>query len=269
MPKKYDVPDETLKEIRCWDLKGLSLRVIRKEDGALPKIEGYAAVFNSDSEDMGFVERIKPGAFKEALKRSDARALFNHDQNYILGRQSNGTLVLKEDKKGLFMSVQPPDTQLVRDMVLAPIERGDLTQQSFGFTIEADQWDGLDTDTPTRTILKVRELYDVSPVTYPAYPDTEVGLRTLEEARAAAKKEIPDPPEKITITMGENTFEFDGDDRFDRAAEKITELRSESSPTTPDPDSTDDDPTVNPPSDDEKRDISEFWDKTKKFEEGD
>ena len=150
----------------------------------MPKIEGYAAVFNSDSEDMGFVERIKPGAFKDALKRSDARALFNHDPNFILGRQSNGTLDLKEDKTGLFMSVQPPDTQLIRDMVLTPIERGDITQQSFGFTIEADSWDGLDTESPVRTIEKVRELFDVSPVTYPAYPDTQVALRSLKRARS-------------------------------------------------------------------------------------
>ena len=139
----------------------VEFRVIRKEDGALPKIEGHAAVFNSDSEDMGFIERIKPGAFKDAIKISDARALFNHDANIVLGRQSAGTLELREDKRGLFMSVSPPDTQLVRDMVLTPIERGDITQQSFGFTVEADSWDGLDTDKPTRTIEKVRELFDV------------------------------------------------------------------------------------------------------------
>lgn len=183
-------------------------RVTRKDDGALPKIEGYAAVFNRDSEFMGFTERIAPGAFKGAIKTSDARALFNHDSNIVLGRQSAGTLTLREDKRGLHMSVNPPDTQLVRDMVLTPIERGDITQQSFGFTVEADEWDGLDTDAPVRTITKVGQLYDVSPVTFPAYPDTAVALRTLES------------------------------------------LRSESSPTTADPDSAGDDPTITTPPDD-------------------
>jgi len=163
----------------------VELRINRKEDGALPKIEGYAAVFNKDSDDMGFIERVAPGAFKNALKISDARALFNHDPNYVLGRQSSGTLELKEDKAGLFMSVQPPDTQLIRDMVLTPIERGDINQQSFGFIIKDAEWENLDTDHPVRTITEVREIFDVSPVTFPAYTDTTVALRSL----ALAKKD--------------------------------------------------------------------------------
>lgn len=239
MPKRYE------KETRTITVP--ELRVVRKDDGALPKIEGYAAVFNSDSEDMGFVERIAPGAFKGALKRSDARALFNHDPNYVLGRQSSGTLTLKEDKTGLFMSVQPPDTQLIRDMVLSPIERGDITQQSFGFTIEADEWEGLETDKPIRTITKIRELWDVSAVTYPAYPDTTVGLRSLEAARAEAQEKPL--PLKITITIDGKVLDFTGDDRLDRAADKINSLRSDSKPTLPEPDSTDDEPTLTKPSD--------------------
>jgi uncharacterized protein len=168
------------KEIRI--LKTAELRVMRDGDNPV-KIEGYAAVFNKDSENMGFIERIAPGAFKNALKTSDVRALFNHDSNIILGRKSAGTLELKEDKKGLFMSVTPPDTQLVRDMVLTPIERGDITQQSFGFNIKSDEWKDLDKDVPTRTIMEVNELYDVSPVTFPAYPDTEVALRSLDNIK--------------------------------------------------------------------------------------
>jgi len=186
--KEYKISEEELKEVRCWDTKGLTLRVIRKDDDSLPKVEGYAAVFNRDSEDMGFIERIAPGAFKKALKTSDVRALFNHDSNIILGRTSAGTLELKEDKKGLFMSVTPPDTQLVRDMVLSPIERGDITQQSFGFTVKADEWKNLDDDkeTPVRTITEIRELFDVSPVTFPAYPDTAVALRSLDKIKQDA-----------------------------------------------------------------------------------
>ncbi len=230
------------------------LRVARKDDGALPKIEGYAAVFNSDSEDMGFIERIKPGAFKGALKISDTRALFNHDPNYILGRQSNGTLTLTEDKKGLHMSVQPPDTQLVRDMILTPIERGDINQQSFGFTIEADSWKGLDTDKPVRTIEKVRELFDVSPVTFPAYQDTEVALRSLSAAKGELSgkdpdaDEVEDPIESkiILILKGETEkqYDFSGDKRFEQAADKINSLRSELSPLANDSGNTDVDPLI-------------------------
>ena len=197
------------KEIRI--LKTAELRVKRDGD-ELPKIEGYAAVFNKDSEDMGFIERIAPGAFKKALKTSDVRALFNHDSNIILGRKSAGTLELKEDKKGLFMSVTPPDTQLVRDMVLTPIERGDITQQSFGFNIKADEWKDMDKETPIRTITEVNELFDVSPVTFPAYPDTEVALRSLDNikkdgataARAAATGAI-DKNLEIDILILERT----------------------------------------------------------------
>ena len=171
---------EPKKETRV--LKTAELRV-RRDGDELPKIEGYAAVFDKDSENMGFVERIAPGAFKKALKTSDVRALFNHDSNIILGRVSAGTLELKEDKKGLFMSVTPPDTQLVRDMVLTPIERGDITQQSFGFNIKSDEWKDLDKEVPIRTIMEVNELFDVSPVTFPAYPDTEVALRSLDDIK--------------------------------------------------------------------------------------
>ncbi len=168
------------KEIRIF--KDAELRVKRSEDDE-PIIEGYAAVFNKNSEDMGFIERIAPGAFKKALKTSDVRGLFNHDSNIVLGRTSAGTMTLKEDKHGLFMSIQPPDTQLVRDMVLSPIERGDITQQSFGFTIQEEEWKDLDKDTPIRIIREVRELFDVSPVTFPAYPDTAVALRNLNSKK--------------------------------------------------------------------------------------
>jgi len=165
-------------------------------------IEGYAAVAGKWSEDLGgFKERIKPGAFAAALKVSDARALFNHDSNIVLGRQSAGTLRLSEDKNGLFMEVDPPDTQLVRDMVLTPIERGDITQQSFGFTVEEDEWtENRETGEATRTITRFREIFDVSPVTFPAYPDTDVALRSLGEWRS----KFPEPkPADATVEAEE------------------------------------------------------------------
>jgi HK97 family phage prohead protease len=133
------------------------------------------------------MEKIKPGAFASALRRSDPRGLFNHDRNIVLGRKSAGTLNLEEDSKGLHVEIKPPDTQLVRDMVLTPIQRGDVREQSFGFIVEEDKWEGLEdtrnSNLPIRTILKVHELFDISPVTFPAYPDTTIALRSLSAVR--------------------------------------------------------------------------------------
>ena len=164
------------------DIFSADLRAIRTEEGD-GQIEGYSAVFNKYSEDLGgFREKIKPGAFAEALKTSDARALFNHDPNIVLGRQSAGTLELKEDKKGLFMRVKPPKTQRAEE-IMASIQRGDITQQSFGFTIAEDSWRTSEKYGEVRTIEKIGRLFDVSPVTFPAYPDTKVALRSRDAWR--------------------------------------------------------------------------------------
>ena len=157
---------------------------IKRDDSGKAVIQGYAAVFNSWSEDLGgFREKIKPGAFAKALKRSDARALFNHDANFILGRQGAKTLRLKEDKTGLWMEVDIPDTQAGRDLLVS-IERGDIHQQSFGFTVRKDEWqEDRNSETVERTVVEIEQLYDVSPVTYPAYPDTSVAARTLNKMK--------------------------------------------------------------------------------------
>ena len=193
-----------VKETRVFQLE--KLNVEERADGLGPKISGYAAVFNKRSEDMGFIEKIRPGAFKKALKTSDARALFNHDSNYVLGRQSNNTLKIKEDKNGLWMEVDPPNTQTIRDLVLEPIKRGDIKEQSFGFIVGKDEWENLDgerKDEPAiRTILEVSELFDVSPVTFPAYPDTSVALRSMEKARESTFK-VPDESDILNISLME------------------------------------------------------------------
>lgn len=181
--KKSEEKDEKRPEMETRVFVAEELRVVR-EDGPT-RIVGYAAVFNRASENLGgFVEVINPGAFHKALRKSDVRALWNHDPNYVLGRESAKTLRLTEDNSGLYMEVIPPDTQLIRDMVLAPIERGDVKEQSFGFLVapNGDKWDESreGSKIPKRTILEVSKLFDVSPVTFPAYPDTKVALRSLE-----------------------------------------------------------------------------------------
>jgi len=154
------------------------------------KIIGYASVFNQWSEDLGyFKEKVKRGAFKKTIQEADVRALFNHDPNFVLGRNKSGTLELEEDKKGLKIEIDPPDTQWARDLLVS-MERGDINQMSFGFKTIKDKWDESDPKEITRELLEV-ELFDVSPVTYPAYPQTSAQVRSkVEELR----KPLEEPP---------------------------------------------------------------------------
>lgn len=159
------------------------LRAVGEGDAAPTKIVGYAARFNSLSEDLGgFRERIAPGAFANAILTCDVRALWNHDANIVLGRNMSGTLRLQENEDGLYYECDPPNTQLVRDMVMAPIGRGDVNQCSFGFRTILDKWEEIAGET-IRTLIQV-DLFDVSPVTYPAYPTTDVAVRSLQQVRA-------------------------------------------------------------------------------------
>lgn len=160
---------------------------VTKDDGGNRQITGLAAVFDKFSENLGgFVERIEQGAFKEALKKSDTRALFNHDSNFVLGRKSAKTLQLKETNEGLSVNISPPDTQFARDLQVS-IERGDIQGMSFGFKVAAngDAWEETDDGRTIRTISHISELPDVSVVTFPAYADTTVALRSLAEWRIA------------------------------------------------------------------------------------
>lgn len=155
------------------------IRVERSEDKP-PKVIGHAAVFNELSEDLGgFREQILPGAFKEAIKNDDVRALFNHNPDLILARNKSNTLSLKEDKTGLAIDFEPPDTQAGRDL-LVTLERGDVNQMSFGFSVRPDgqSWEEDDEGQTIRTLTNIR-LFDVSPVVYPAYPQTDVAKREL------------------------------------------------------------------------------------------
>ena len=156
-------------------------------------VTGYAAVFNSKSEEMwGFRERIDPAAFNDA-DMSDVRALFNHDPNMLLARSSSGTLQLSVDDHGLKYTFELPDTTAGRDL-REMLKRGDVSQSSFGFTIAEDAWEERknkagEVEETTRVIKKIHRLYDVSPVTYPAYPDASVALRSLESWKAEHEPE--------------------------------------------------------------------------------
>lgn len=149
---------------------------VREAEGQTPRIVGHAAVFNQDSLDLGFTERIAPGAFARAIAEAqDVRALWNHDPNYVLGRTAANTLALSEDSAGLRYEIDPPDAQWARDLRVS-MQRGDVTQSSFSFSVVGEKWEKNDAGRWTRTLLDV-DLYDVAPVTFPAYVGTDVAAR--------------------------------------------------------------------------------------------
>ena len=203
--KRYsDTPEKNAElhpdvERRFFKISDMKLEK-REDTKALPKITGYAAVFNKLSVDMGFREKIAPGAFRSSLKTSDARALFNHNPDYVLGRQSAGTLTLKEDERGLWMEVDPPNTSYARDLI-ENISLGNIKEQSFGFTVKSDSWEDVESNTPTRTLLEIGELYDTSIVSYPAYGDTTVALRSLERAKSQKEPAFSAMPEETDTTI--------------------------------------------------------------------
>jgi len=172
------------------------------ESETTKKVFGYAAKFNVESENLGsneyqFREVIMPGAFDDVLN-DDVRALFNHDNNLILARSKNGegTLKLGIDEVGLWYEFEAPDTQAGRDLMTS-IERGDIDQSSFSFRVAENGqiWEekqiGDGAMMAKRTITKVSRLYDVSPVTSPAYPDATVALRSLEKFQSEQEKPEP------------------------------------------------------------------------------
>ena len=147
---------------------------------------GYAALFNTRANIGGFfTETIAPGAFAETLKSSDIRALIDHDSGRVIGRSTAGTLRLKEDATGLSVEIDLPDTSDGRDLAVQ-LERGDISGMSFGFRVTHDEWDETG-DVPARTIRGV-ELFEVSAVAFPAYDDTSIALRSLDEARKETKR---------------------------------------------------------------------------------
>ena len=171
-----------------------------RSNGGPMTIAGHASVFDTPYELYGFREQVQRGAFKKTLKESqDIAALWNHDPNVVLGRNRSGTLRLSEDDTGLHYEVDLPDTQAARDLYTL-IERGDVYQSSFAFEIVKEKWDQPEDKNimPLRTIREVK-LFDVSPVTYPASPSTDVdvarAVRCLAEAMGIEQTDATTVPE--------------------------------------------------------------------------
>jgi len=160
--------------------------VVEERAGGKTVITGYAAVYDRLSLELpgNFRERIMPGAFDKVLARQrgkqDVVAVFNHDNNIVLGRTSSGTLELSSDAKGLRYEVTPPAT---RSDIVELIARRDVRGSSFAFTVGTggDAWSSDDKGS-IRSVREVSGLFDVGPVVNPAYPDSSVqaALRSYE-----------------------------------------------------------------------------------------
>ncbi|MEM6493688.1 MAG: HK97 family phage prohead protease [Pseudomonadota bacterium] len=144
--------------------------------------EGYAVLWDNDANiyDL-WVESFSAGAFDNSLSERDVIAIHSHDFSRIVGRKDAGTLTLRSDSKGLYFENTLPDTSDGRDLGVQ-IDRGDIAGMSFGFRAVKQEWDDT-VDPPKRTITEA-ELYEITYTAIPAYDDTEVGMRSLEAARA-------------------------------------------------------------------------------------
>ena len=171
------------KEIRTFNVQDLELR----QEGDDNVVVGYGSVFNTLSNELGgFREIIAEGAFDGRLK-DDVRFLINHD-GLPLARTTNGTLRLSTDERGLKYEAKVANTSLGRDLVEL-MRNGTINQSSFAFVVEDDSWemrDGMN----VRTINKVSRLYDVSAVTYPAYEEASVALRSMEEWKKTEEEKV-------------------------------------------------------------------------------
>jgi uncharacterized protein len=176
-------------EIRDF-VESIELRAAAAGSKSPGTLSGYCSVAGKYSEDLGyFRETVAAGAFTKCLARCDVRCLKNHDPNLLLGRTSAGTLRLVQDEFGLKMECDLPDTTAGRDTA-EEVRRGDMQGQSISFTTAIDQWDWSG-DVPIRTVIEFDQLYDVGPVTFPAFADTSVACRAFQTE--TEKRSIPTP----------------------------------------------------------------------------
>jgi HK97 family phage prohead protease len=216
-------------ETRIVEVEAFEVR--EEADGM--HLEGYAALFNSRSENLGgFTETIKPGAFRASLKaRNDIKLLWNHDTGAVLGSTRAGTLTLTEDDRGLRVSATLPNTSYGRD-AKELVARGDVSAFSFGFSMPARGGDEWNTEGTERVLKSVR-LHEVSLVAFPAYPET-AGTATVRGLDKVAKRaEVDADALADALLKIENGEDISTDDR--QLLEKVlSELAPEPESVEPD-----------------------------------
>ena len=157
---------------------------------------GYGAIWGAMSLSLGgFKEVIRRGAFRKTIAQNDLRAFWNHNSDFVPGRQSSGTLFLEEDHKGLRVRILPPNVPWALSL-MESISRRDISGMSFSFTVPkaGDRWMRAGADGfPVRELLEV-VAYEVSPCSQPAYPDTEMEILAANQTR-----HIEHPPRSLDL----------------------------------------------------------------------
>ena len=217
--EEYELTPELIdsqRDIKIWDKKynnitmekriyNLESRIEKREDGKEVVI-GYGSVFNSRSENLGgFYEYIDANAItNDTIKNSDVRALINHDPNLILARSKNGegNLKLSIDERGLRYEYEMPDLSYARDLSIN-LKNGNISQSSFAFTIASngEKWDTDKEGRDIRTITKIDRLFDISSVTYPAYPDASSDLVVAQRSLSLYKENKEKKEEENDLVM--------------------------------------------------------------------
>lgn len=183
-------------EKRHFQITGLEVRA-QSDDNAIPRLSGYASVFDSDSHDLGgFIERIAPTAFERSLAaikdgQLSVHALWSHDQSQPLGSTRGGKLTLAADDNGLKFEL---DVSRMTPAQLDAARDNDL-QMSFGFRVVEDAWTKRADGLAQRTVLDL-ELLEISPVVFPAYPDSSAAIRSMKEweaQEAVISEALPEP----------------------------------------------------------------------------
>lgn len=214
LPETFDMHrfDPARFERRIFKPEDAELRAKTEDDKSV--LSGYAARFNSlsvtmDEGDGAFQERILPGAFTRSLESDlDVIALAHHDEKLVLGRRSAGTLKLIEDEHGLRTLIYPPDTTAGRDIVVS-VDRRDLVAMSFGFYVDEEDEEYRQEDGVNVREIRNATLFEVSIVTWPAYPSTSIKVRSdisrrfaevesKERSRMAFLEMLQKHAEKIT-----------------------------------------------------------------------
>lgn len=194
------------RERRFFGAEGLE---IRAGEGDSRRAEGYFAVYEQFSPVYGrFREKIARGFFDEALLRDDVRALFNHDESRLLGRNRAGTLRLRSDDRGLYGEIDPVPNTPTGDEVLENLRLGNLTGASFAFTLPpegGDSWRKADDGVWERTLLRAGQVFDVSVVTLPFYPQTSVAAREMRsDLEASFERWAERHPEEVVPSAGQD-----------------------------------------------------------------
>ncbi|WP_141706112.1 HK97 family phage prohead protease [Caloranaerobacter ferrireducens] len=176
------------KEIRSFIIDKLEIR--KSDDNNSMTVAGYVTKFNTRSKLIWgeFYEKVAKGAFARSLEENIIKALWNHRSDFVLGSTKNGTLRLKEDDVGLYFELDLPNSTWGKD-AYESIKRGDVDGVSFGFYVRKDKWEYIkEEDVYERTLLDV-DLFEISPTPFPAYPESEVAKRSLEEFKKEIKNE--------------------------------------------------------------------------------